>query len=169
MPIRKLSTKTVRKHKGVSFVGVSVSFICYDEEGRVFFAKRSRYARDEHGRWDCGGGGLKHGERILDTLARELAEEYNVQTLLHTTPLGQYEVFRELADGTPTHWLTLPFAVKVNPTEVRIMEPRTFDGAGWFRLDALPRPLHSAWESHFPPEFWKQLRTAITTHSSGVY
>ena len=165
---KKLSTEELRAHKGVSFVGVTVAFVCYDDEGTVFFAKRSRNARDEHGRWDCGGGGLKHGETLDDTLRRELAEEYNVRTILQTTPLGYYEIFRTLEDGTPTHWIALPFAVKVKKGEVKIMEPAMFDDSGWFTIDNPPRPLHSAWDQHFPEQFWVNLRQAIAEHAKGV-
>jgi hypothetical protein len=33
--------------------------------------------------------------------------------------------------------------MKVNPEEARLNEPESMDAIGWYRLDALPEPLHS--------------------------
>ena len=167
--MNQLPEELIRAHKGISFVGVSVSFVCYNNQGKVFFAKRSTQTRDEHGRWDCGGGGLKVGESVEQALRRELTEEYNVHTLLQVTPLGYYDIFRTNPDGLATHWLALPFAIKVKPREVKIMEPAMFEDSGWFDLDHLPQPLHSAWASLFPDEFWQKLRQTISAGKAGVY
>ena len=169
MKAERLDPAILRKHKGLSFVGVTVSFACYDKNGEVFFAKRSHNARDEHATWDGGGGGVKFGERIMETLRRELQEEYDIKTIEEVTPLGYYEIFRKLEDGTPTHWISLPFAVKVARHEVKIMEPDMFTDSGWFSLDDLPSPLHSAWVTHLPKDFWQKLRQAISENTGRVY
>lgn len=161
MALRKLPPATLRKHKGVSFTGISTPFICYDKSGKVFMAKRSKNARDEHGRWDCGSGGLKHGESVEESMLRELREEYGVSKPISTDFLGYFDVFRELADGTPTHWVVMSFAVQVNHADIRIMEPDMVDDSGWYELTALPEPLHSAWSSIFLPQFGKKLAAII--------
>lgn len=78
-------------------------------------------------------------------------EEYGAEAL-EIEFLGYRDVFRELDDGTPTHWLGLDFLVLVDPAQVEIKEPEMFDDAGWFTLDSLPSPLHSqvniAFERH---------------------
>lgn len=158
---KKLSAKTLRQHKGVSFVGVTTPFICYDEHGRVFLAKRSKNARDEQGCWDFGSGGLKVGQPIEENMRRELLEEYSV-TPLKVTPIGHFELFRTLADGTPTHWIAIAHAVKIDPKKVKIMEPEMVDDSGWFTLDSLPSPLHSSIESTLLPMFGDTLRKIIT-------
>lgn len=124
-------------------------------------SKRSKNARDEHGRWDCGAGGLKHGESVEESMLRELREEYGVSKPLQVDFLGYFDVFRNLPDGTPTHWVVMPFAVQVDPTSVCIMEPHMVDDSGWFALDALPSPLHSAWPTLFLPQFGEKLRAVI--------
>lgn len=43
--------------KGVDYIGVCVVYFCHDGKGEFVMAKRSSNARDEHGRWDIGGGG----------------------------------------------------------------------------------------------------------------
>ena len=140
--IDKLSADILRKHKGISFVGVTTCFICHDGNGNIFMAKRSQNARDEHGTWDVGGGGLKWGVTAKENVIREVEEEYG------TTPkdvefLGYRDVFRTLNDNTSTHWLALDFIVLVNRDQVKINEPDMFDNFGWFTLDDLPSPLHS--------------------------
>lgn len=142
MSFTKLHPDVLRKHKGVSFTGITTAFWCYDGDGRIFLAKRSKNARDEHGRWDPGGGGLKHGLTLVENIRRELKEEYDAEPL-RIDFIGYRDVFRTLPDGTPTHWLGMDFAVSVDPTKVRISEPDMFDDSGWFPLDDLPAPLHS--------------------------
>jgi len=105
-------------------------------------AKRSARARDEHGRWDFGGGGLKHGYSLEDNVRREVKEEYDAEAK-DIEFIGYFDAFRETPEGVPTHWLAMCFAVRVDPAEVKINEPDLFDDGGWFTLDSLPSPPHS--------------------------
>jgi 8-oxo-dGTP diphosphatase len=145
MALAKLPRAEIRKHQGVSFTGVSTVFFCYDNKGRVFLAKRSKNARDEHGRWTPGAGGHEPGETLEQTVRRELQEEFGAQAL-RIDFLGYFDVFRKLPDGTPTTWLAMTFAVLVDEDDIQIGEPEMFDESGWFLLDELPRPLHSQFD-----------------------
>ena len=127
--------------KGEDFVGVTVVFICHDGEGNYVLNKRSVNCRDEHGRWDCGGGGLEHGDTAEATLHKEITEELCTDVLASKF-LGFRDVHRE-HDGKKTHWIALDFKVLVDRQKVRIGEPHKFDEIGWFKIDALPTPLHS--------------------------
>lgn len=140
--IEKLPDDILRKHKGISFTGVTTVFFCHDGKGHVFLAKRSKNARDERGRWDIGGGGLKWGVTAIDNLRRELLEEYGAVPK-NTKFLGYRDVMRELENDTKTHWIALDYLVEVDRNEVHIAEPEMFDDSGWFQLDELPKPLHS--------------------------
>ena len=142
MVFDKLSAEVLRQHKGVSFTAISTAFFCHDGNGNLFLTKRSQQTRDEHGRWDPGGGGLKHGQTVEANLLRELKEEYDVEPI-EMQFIGYMDAFRSLPTGQPTHWLALYFAVKINPDQLKINEPEMVDDYGWFRLDALPEPLHS--------------------------
>ena len=62
--------------KGSDYIGVTVSFLCFDSEGRLLLAKRGHNARDEQGRWDNGGGSIEFGDTIEQTLVKEIREEY---------------------------------------------------------------------------------------------
>ncbi len=138
----KLSPEILRLHKGTSFVGVTTCFQCYDGKGELFFAKRSQQARDEQGRWENGGGGLKWGVSAEENVLREIQEEYGAVPK-KIEFWGYRDVFRQLEDGTPIHWLALDFGALVDREQVKINEPDMFDDSGWFTLDNLPAPLHS--------------------------
>ncbi len=145
MSFTKLTPDELRKHKGTSFTGITTVFFCHDGNGKLFLTKRSKNTRDEHGRWDPGAGGLKHGQTVEGNIRRELKEEYDAEAI-KIDFIGYRDVFRALPDGTPTHWLAMDFAVKVNPETIRINEPLLVDDQGWFTLDNLPSPLHSQFD-----------------------
>lgn len=128
-------------------------------------AKRSIHARDEHGTWDTGAGGLKFGQTIEASMRRELMEEYGTEPL-KIDFLGYYDIFRTLPDATPTHWLGMLHAVKVDPKTVTIMEPDMFDESGWFTLDALPSPLHSMFKPIYLEKFSDELRQIIRVNTN---
>ncbi len=145
MSFSKLSPTQIDQHKGVSFTGISAVFFCYDDTGRIFLAKRSHNARDEHGRWAPGAGGHEHGETLEETVRRELKEEFGAEPIAIEF-IGYFDVFRNSSDGTPTHWLAMTFAVRVNASQMRINEPHMIDDFGWFSLGNLPAPLHSQFD-----------------------
>jgi ADP-ribose pyrophosphatase YjhB (NUDIX family) len=129
--------------KGEDYIGLTVSFLCHDGEGNVFLSKRSVNCRDEHGRWDCGGGGVEFGHTAEETVRKEILEEYGSESL-EIEFLGYRDVFRE-QNGKPTHWMSLDFSVRIDRAQARNAEPHKFDEVGWFKKDALPEPTHSQW------------------------
>jgi ADP-ribose pyrophosphatase YjhB (NUDIX family) len=155
----KLDPETLRAHKGISFVGVTTSFLCYDRDGEFVMAKRGKNARDEQGTWDQGGGGLKWSTTAVDNVRREVKEEYGAEAQ-KIDFLGYRDVFRTLPDGTPPHWLLLSFAVLVDKKQVRNAEPEVLDEIGWFTTDTLPSPLHSQQEPFFE-KYKEQLKQYI--------
>lgn len=138
----KLSPEELRKHKGLSFTGITTVFLCHDGKGNLLLGKRSKNARDEHGRWDAGGGGLKHGQSVEESMRREVKEEYDA-TIQKVDFIGYFDAFRKNEDGLDTHWVVMCFAVLVDPKTVKLNEPESIDEIGWFRLNDLPSPMHS--------------------------
>lgn len=126
---------------GVDFIGVSTPFFCNDGHGLFLLNKRSQNCRDEQGRWEVGAGRLEHGLTAEENVMKEIREEYGCDGVIQEA-LPVHSLFRE-ADGKKTHWVMIPFLVKVNPAEVKNNEPDKIDELGWFRLDNLPQPLHS--------------------------
>ena len=123
-------------------------------ERNVLLNKRSTNCRDEHGRWDCGGGGLEFGDTVTNTLQQEIRQEYCTDILSHEF-LGYRDVHRT-HDSKKTHWIALDFLVHVDRTKAQNGEPHKFEEIGWFPLDAFPQPLHSQF-----PHFLDKYREAL--------
>ncbi|MEK7460137.1 MAG: NUDIX domain-containing protein [Patescibacteria group bacterium] len=140
--------------KGEDYIGVTVSYLCHDGKGNFLFNKRSVNCRDEHEKWDAGGGGMEIGETVEETLRKEIAEEYCTD-VLEFTPVGYRDIHRE-HHNKKTHWISLDFIVLIDREKVKNGEPHKFDEIGWFTLDNLPSPLHSQF-----PEFLKRYKDRI--------
>ena len=145
--------------KGVDHIGIGVVYFCHDGAGNVLMAQRSQNARDELGRWDIGGGGVEFGENILDTVKKEIKEEYSTDTR-EIEFLGFRDVHREQG-GVQTHWVTLDFKVLVDRNTAKIGEPHKFDNLGWFTLTTLPSPVHSQL-----PTFLEKYKTKLSTNGN---
>ena len=126
---------------GIDCVGVSAVYFCHDSSGKFLMAKRSLNARDEHGKWDIGGGGLDFNETVESTLKKEIREEYCTDVLSFEF-LGYRDIQRTY-QGKKTHWVALDFKVLIDPKKVSIGEPEKFSDIGWFTFDSLPDDLHS--------------------------
>lgn len=126
---------------GFDYTGIFAVFLCHDGQGNFLMAKRGMKARDEQGKWEFGGGGIEFTESPEAAVRRELMEEYNCRTIHSLIPLNPFSLVRE-QENKQTHWIGFPFAVQIDPSEVRINEPEHIDSIGWFTLDALPDPLH---------------------------
>lgn len=127
--------------KGIDYIGISVIYFCHDGKGNVVLGKRGKNARDEQGKWDIGGGGVEFGDTAVDTLKKEIKEEYSTDVLNYEY-LGYRDIHRE-HEGKKTHWVTLDFKVFVDKEKVKNGEPHKFDAVEWFTLGSLPAPLHS--------------------------
>lgn len=127
--------------KGEDYTGVSIIYFCHDGNGNFLFNKRSKNCRDEHGNWDCGGGGLEFCDEVEEALKKEIKEEY-CATVLKSEFLGFRDVHRE-CNGKKSHWIALDFKVMISRNEARNGEPHKFEEIGWFKINNLPKPLHS--------------------------
>lgn len=126
---------------GIDFIGITTPFYCNDGQGNFLLHKRSENARDEKGRWDFGSGQLDMGEEIEVGVLRELQEEYGVIGNIQEQ-VPAHSIIRT-ENGITTHWLAIPFFIKVNINDAKIMELHKVTEIGIFRLDNLPKPLHT--------------------------
>jgi 8-oxo-dGTP diphosphatase len=123
---------------GNDYIGVTVCFVVHDGKKNFLLQKRSQNCRDEQGRWDNGGGALEFGEEWEEAVKREVFEELAAEINF----LDSFNSLRN-ENNSPSHWVAVVFAVKVDPRTVKINEPDKIDEIGWFTLDNLPSPLHS--------------------------
>ena len=126
---------------GFDYIGISTAFICHDVNGNVLLSKRSQNCRDEQGTWEFGGGKLEFGSTLEENLLREIKEEYGCEGKIEEK-LPPITLLRNNRDGK-THWLAVPYIVRVNSSEAKLNEPESQDEIGWFRLDELPHPFHT--------------------------
>ncbi len=133
--------------KGIDHIGIGVCYFCHDGSGRVLLSKRGIKCRDEHGCWDAGGGGIEFGHSVEETLKKEIREEYCADIIEYEF-LGYRDLFCE-QNGVSTHWVMMDFGVLIDPETVQNGEPDKFEEIGWFHIDALPSPMHSAWDVFF--------------------
>ena len=141
---------------GIDFIGISTPFYCNDGKGNFVLHKRSKTARDEQGKWDFGGGQLDFGEQPQKGVLREVKEEWGVKGVIQEQ-VEAHSIFR-IQNGVKTHWLIIPFFIKVDLRKVKIMEPTKFSEMSVFTLANLPKPLHSGVKytmKHYPKAFKK--------------
>jgi ADP-ribose pyrophosphatase YjhB (NUDIX family) len=132
---------------GFDFVGITTPFYCHDGKGRLLMHKRTKECRDEHEKWDTGSGKLELNLSLEENVLQEVLEEYGCKGEVEEQ-LPAHDIFRE-QEGVRTHWVAVPFFVKVNPDEVKIGEPHKMSEIGWFSINDLPTPLHSGFLQTF--------------------
>ena len=132
---------------GFDYIGVSTPFYCHDGEGNLLMHKRSAKCRDEQGRWDTGSGKLESAFSLEENVLKEVEEEYGCRGEIQEQ-LPAHDIFRE-QNGKKTHWVAVPFIVKVDRATVRNGEPHKLEELGWFEIDSLPEPLHTGFAHTF--------------------
>jgi 8-oxo-dGTP diphosphatase len=132
---------------GFDYVGITTPFYCHDGKGNILMHKRTVECRDEHGRWDTGSGKLEHSLSLEENVLQEVLEEYGCKGVIEGK-LPTHDIFRE-HNGAKTHWIAVPFFVRVNPSEVKNGEPHKIAELGWFPIDKLPEPLHTGFAHTF--------------------
>jgi 8-oxo-dGTP pyrophosphatase MutT (NUDIX family) len=148
----KVAPLKVDLRRGIDHIGVSACAVIHDGHGRILLMKRGAGARDEHGRWDICGGAVEFGESIDEAVRREVMEELCVEPL-EIEFLTAYDAHRVHTDGSPTHWVALIHAVRIDPSKVKIGEPHKIDEIGWFYKKDLPEPLHSQFPKSYGTAF----------------
>lgn len=132
---------------GIDYVGVTTPFYCNDGNGYFLFQKRSKNCRDEQGRWDTGSGELEFDVTLEQNVLKEVFEEYGCTGEIQER-LPAHDIFRKNG-GMITHWIAVPFFIKVDPKEVKNNEPYKIDGIKWFKVNEFPEPLHTGFQLSF--------------------
>jgi 8-oxo-dGTP diphosphatase len=126
---------------GFDFIGVTTPFYCIDGKGNLLMHKRTKECRDEHDRWDAGSGKLEFNLSLEKNVLQEIMEEYGCKGQI-LEQLPAHDIFKE-QNGVMTHWLAIPFFVKIDPKEVKNGEPHKIQDITWYPINKLPTPLHT--------------------------
>ena len=105
-------------------------------DGRLLLVKR--FKAPEAGCWSLPGGKVDFGERVVDAVRREIAEEIGVVIEL-TRPLGFVEMF---SDGQ--HWVSPIYDARIVSGEPVNREPDKHEALIWADPAAPPSPLAAA-------------------------
>ncbi len=132
---------------GFDYIGITTPFYCHDGKGNILMHKRTKECRDEHERWDTGSGKQEFNLSLEENVLQEVLEEYGCRGIIEGQ-LPAHDIFRE-QDGMKTHWLAVPFFIKVNPADVKNGEPHKIEELTWFPIDKLPEPLHTGFAYTF--------------------
>ena len=87
------------------------------------------------GTWTCPGGKLDFGEKIVDTIKREVFEETKIK--INNPKL--ISVTNDVVSDA--HFVTLGFFCKDFEGEPKVMEPDEIIEWRWFPIDNLPKPM----------------------------
>ncbi len=112
--------------------------VILDDQKRVLLQRRS-----DNGYWGLPGGGVEPGERVTDTVVREVYEE----TGLRVEVVRLHGVYSDPAlgqlirypDGNVGHIVALTFACRIVGGEIRVSDEST--AVEWHPTDALPEPM----------------------------
>jgi len=87
---------------------------------------------------------------------REVKEEYGVRGVIQEQ-LPAHSVIRNI-DGRKSHWIVIPFFIKVDISKAKITEPDKFSEMSVFKLSSLPKPLHTGVKLTMKkyPQFFKK-------------
>ena len=119
---------------GIDYIGVGVGAIIFDEQGRIFLAKRGVEARNERNQWEFPGGGVEFGETLVHAIVREIAEEYGFEIKVEKL----LDVVDHIIPYEHQHWVSPVFICRVKGGTPHIREPRKCNEIGWFVLDQIP-------------------------------
>ena len=133
--------------RGVDYIGVATPFYCNDGKGHFLFQRRSKNCKDERGNWSPGSGALDFGCTPEENVLREVKEEYGCNGEIQERLPAHSVVLHK--NGVRIHWISIPFFVKINPKEVKNMEPDKVDKIEWFSLGKFPKPLYSGFNFTF--------------------
>lgn len=119
--------------KGIDYVGVGVGAAIVNEEGKLFLARRGENAKNERGKWETPGGGLEFGEKLEESLIREIQEEYGCTIKI----VDQLGVFDHSIPEEKQHWVAISYLCKIVDGEPTILEPHKCSEIGWFNLEEI--------------------------------
>ncbi|MBI2622015.1 NUDIX domain-containing protein [Candidatus Microgenomates bacterium] len=116
--------------KGVDFVGVRIGAVIINKQGKIFLSLRGRKARNDVGKWECPGGALEFGDRMEETIIREIKEEFGFDIEV----IEQMDAVDHLIPAEKQHWVAIAYLCKIKKGKPKILEPHKCAKIGWFTI-----------------------------------
>lgn len=102
-------------------------------EDRLLLIRRRR--PPEAGHWGLPGGKVDWGERVIDAVVREIAEELGIEIRCRRLLTVADQIHED------SHWVAPVYLAEITAGRPEVKEPEALAGAEWFALDRLPAPL----------------------------
>lgn len=119
--------------KGIDFIGVGVGTIIFNEEGKVLIAQRGLKVRNEVGKWEFPGGGVKFGETCENAIKRESKEEFDIEIKI----IEFLDFFNDILSEEKQHWVFPSYISKLVSGLTKINEPDKCLNFKWVKLSEI--------------------------------
>jgi 8-oxo-dGTP diphosphatase len=130
--------------KGIDFIGVGAGAIVINDQGKVLIAKRGANSRNEVGKWEFPGGGVKFGEKCEDAVKREVKEEFDIEIEV----IELLEVVNHIIPEEKQHWVSPSYIAKYISGTTKILEPDKIDEFKWVDISEIKIELLSIASQH---------------------
>lgn len=135
---------------GRNCIGVGVGAMVFDDQRRVFMARRGVEASNEVASWEFPGGTVIFGERLQDAVRREFREEYGMEIRI-TALLG---LFDHILPDEHQHWVSVTYLAEHIGGTPEIRESDKCSEISWCHLRSLPGPLSKITRDNIQ-KYWK--------------
>lgn len=107
--------------EGIDYPGVGLCAMIWgkpcdlddDVADKVLIMKRGQDCRHEKGKWAFPGGGLEHGEHLVDAIKREVKEELNVNVDMYSSDMMFVCEDMIHEDDKLHHWITICYECEI--------------------------------------------------------
>lgn len=122
---------------GIDYIGVGCGALIINDKKETLLLKRGVKSKNQAGYWSKPGGTVEFGEKIEDTIRREIMEEFGVEIELIKFLGFTNHIMKE----ENQHWLSISYLAKIIKGEPKNLEPEKHDEIRWFKLNNLPDKL----------------------------
>lgn len=125
---------------GKDYIGVGGGVLILNKKGETLLLKRSKNSKNEVGYWQKPGGAVDYGEKVIQSMKREVKEELGVDVDI----FGYLPHSDHIIKKDKQHWVSFNYLGKIKSGKPKIMEPHKHDDLKWFSLKKLPSRANQA-------------------------
>lgn len=123
---------------GKDYIGVGGGVLILNENNETLLLRRGKNSKNEVGFWQKPGGAVDWGEKLIQTMKREVKEEIDVNVEIW----GYLPHSDHIIKKDRQHWVAFNYLANIKSGTPKIMEPEKHDEMGWFNLKNLPRKVN---------------------------